>query len=157
MPVCEVNNASSSIQFEKVSEKCSDISLLWDISFGVAVAFDIEVNCGPDCDGELIFYNIDEVLKTPEGIIPLGNSNSHFAYYECNQMTMRTQAFNTPVEDDNPDPIEYNVGDTLQWSFFDPRKCLSQDRTECFFDNEIIDLPDFTFEYIIKADDFDCD
>ncbi len=42
------------------------------------------------------------------------------------------------------------------YEFYDARMCLTPGFTDCFSNNAPLDLPDFSFEYILTPEDFDC-
>ncbi|MEO1260775.1 MAG: hypothetical protein AAFZ15_18395 [Bacteroidota bacterium] len=154
---CDTSGISASISFKKVSEKCKDIDLPWDIYFGVEVEFEINVRCEGDCDGRMIYYQKDKLLKKPDGIIDLNSPIFSAAFYNCNSLIRPGET--RFMEVGEPPNVIYAVGDTLRWEFFDARLCLTDDITACTVDNENepIDVPDFSFEYIISPEDFECE
>lgn len=152
---CNPSGISADITFRKIGEKCKDIDILWDISFGVNVEFEVDLKCETDCSENMIFYHTDKVLKTQAGIIDLESAIRTTAIYKCNNVFHPSQTLYMQVDD--PGPINYMVGDTIRWDFFDARLCLAEDIHGCGMNNQPIDLPDFSFEYIIIPEDFECE
>ena len=152
---CDSTNISANIQMRKTNELCSDLDLLFDISFGVNLEFEIDIQCTGDCSDRIIFYQKREFLKNLFGTTEFNPGSITKAFYTCNKLSFPTLTLNTKIDD--PDPINFALGDTILFEFFDPGLCLTNDYSDCSSNYLPISLPDFSIEYILAPEDFDCD
>jgi len=139
-------------EMRKAKQFCHEIDLLWEISFGVALEWEIELLCGSVCGDWDVLYEERISRKHKNGTEDYGATSS--AIINCNENLLRSMTLNVDVNDLNP--REYEVGDTLVFEYINPHICKSKEPLGCDSDQFPIDLPDQYFEYIITQDDFDC-
>ena len=72
--------------------------------------------------------------------------------YRCNEIELLTQTLNTRAGN----PMTFSIGDTIRYEFSDPKVCFSDNIQLCPSIRPAINLSDFSFEYIIVPEDFQC-
>ena len=151
---CLPSGVTVDIQMNKTSASCSDIDLLWDITFGVRFEFVIDVKCEGGCSGKRVLYRqARSYLKKPGGIVEFaGVPSGGF----CNQVNTPGQTLNTKKEDD-PGLITYEVGDTVVYEFLDPVLCTSDGFSGCDSEEVPLDVQEYVFEYVLAPEDFACE
>lgn len=148
---CDASGNTANIQMRKTNVKCSDIDLPWDISFGVKIEFEFFAHCGENCSEGQMFYNRKQILKNAGGIkdIKMGR-----IYKSCNDTSIISYTFNDEIQ--MPDSMHYELGDTMVFEYFDPGLCAESGFPNCGEETEL-NLPDFTFIYVLTPEDFECD
>ena len=149
---------SSIIKFDmfKLNSECNEIELLWDISFGVELIWEIEIDCGNECDEWQVFYRKRELRKHSAGVEIYNEGINSNTIINCNQIITKGVTPNIRIDDPDPEARKYEIGDTLVYEFLDPEICRSIEPLGCESEREPIDLPSFYFEYILTEDDFNC-
>lgn len=153
---CNPLNVTADIQFNKVSESCKDIDLLWEITFGVSFEFLVDIKCEGGCSDKRVSYRqVRAYIKKQHEIIEL--SGPPLAGGSCNQIITPSQTLNTRKVDD-PGLINYEVGDTIVYEFLEPVLCTAPEMGGgCFSEETPLDVQEYTFEYVLQPEDFDCE
>lgn len=151
---CTPSGVTANIQMRKTSASCSDIDLLWDISFGARFEFTIDIRCEGGCSGKRVTYRkARSYLKKPGGIVEFGGIPSGGI---CNEINMPGQTLNTRKEND-PGLHIYELGDTVAYEFLDPVLCTSDGFSGCSSEEIPLDIQEYRFEYVLASEDFECE
>lgn len=153
LPDNEICTIFAEVLVEYVSHHCSEINHPAGISFGFETGFQLDVDCGIECSRKEVFYSVRTYLQKPDTLIKLPQYFKVFC--DCNARENITILF---VEEENdPNAIDFEVGDKILIKFEDPGLNIlyngfGMTDTEPYN----FDLLDFTFEYALSSEDFDC-
>ena len=149
--VCNPETVDVSIQMIKISSKCSDLDVPYNLLFGAEFRFRLDPICDVSCGKKRLAYTLTTSYSR--------NFRGTFietAYMNCAwDSNLRELEFD-PVEilETSTRPLE--LGDTITFHFDNPRFCVEDDYSGCV-EEVALDLPEFTFKYVTVEDDFDCD
>ncbi|MCB0551745.1 MAG: hypothetical protein KDD19_29535 [Phaeodactylibacter sp.] len=150
---CAPSSVTATIQMSKTSASCGDIDLPWEITFGASFEFTIDIECTGDCSGKRVLYRqARSYLKKPGGIVEFAGVPSGGA---CNELRQPSQVLNTRKEGD-PGLITYEIGDTVVYAFLGPVLCTSDGFSGCASEEIPLDIQEYTFEYVLAPEDFEC-
>ena len=158
---CVPEVLSADFRIYKSNERCGDLGLPWEASFGVRISFDHYVYCDSECREKRIFYLEGATyLKHVNGTVDTLHSPHRAAF--CSTGANEDSIYPSVTYESElgqPDPYNFALGDTLYFELSNPVMCEVDEYGHCKEDGWMIpvDLPDHTFEYILSPADFDCD
>jgi hypothetical protein len=154
---------SADVRIFKSNERCGDLGLPWEASFGVKFSFDYSFTCDKECSNKTIVFDdafryVKHVSGTIDTAFSIGINGG-----TCMQANSGAPNFYPSVilenEVGDPGPIVYELGDTIVVELRNPVLCFTDNEGRCNFNSKRIplDLPDYIYEYILQPEDFDCD
>lgn len=156
--VCSPSTVSGEFKIYKDSLPCSDFDLPMEISFGARFYFDYEVQCGTGCtENAVSFRKSLAYVKHVNGVI----DTFHFGitWEGCNDNDNFIPNITLLSEVDNPDPRNYTLGDTIVFRLAGASLVQVDKDGKIKKNGEeiLLSIPDYTYEYVLTAADFDCD
>jgi hypothetical protein len=141
------------IQISSLSESCQKIDNHENLTFGMDIQFNIELECGESYNGETVVFKVNEKLITQDTIIDLDPVYRSISC-NCNEAIMVTKKY--AITADSPLADIIKPGDEMIIGFYNARFLPSN---PAWFSDPTPPgpyIPKTEFEIILKPEDFDC-